>query len=181
MYLGEQTLISNDADRDSFLPSAVQRYHQLFMPALQLVSGMLITLGPKHTTAANHVSSHRYRLQAQLIQPLYQALQFLSSHRDTAVLLLKNEVDELSLSVMEEIRLLVSICSSVVHLVPTTELVSQSSIAMFYPTDSTPRLSSAFEFWIRYVARCHIGFGSKVPRRSILDGTGEAPDGPRVG
>ena len=43
-------------DRDSFLPSAVQRYHQLFLPALQLVSGMLIALGPKHTTGANQVS-----------------------------------------------------------------------------------------------------------------------------
>lgn len=45
------------SDRDSFLPSAVQRYHQLFMPALQLVSGLLISLGPKHVTAANHVGA----------------------------------------------------------------------------------------------------------------------------
>ncbi|KAH9856365.1 nucleoporin Nup186/Nup192/Nup205 [Lenzites betulinus] len=101
-------------DRDSFLPSAVQRYHQLFMPALQLVSGMLITLGPKHTTAANH------------------ALQFLSAHRDTAVILLKNEVDELSLSVMEETRLLVSLCSNVVHLVPKTELLSNSGFGTLH-------------------------------------------------
>ncbi|KAI8972576.1 nucleoporin Nup186/Nup192/Nup205 [Trametes punicea] len=101
-------------DLDSFLPSAVQRYHQLFMPALQLVSGMLITLGPKHTTAANH------------------ALQFLSSHRDTAVILLKMEVDELSLSVMEEIRLLVSLCSNVVHLVPKTELLSNSGFGTLH-------------------------------------------------
>ncbi|KAI0830134.1 nucleoporin Nup186/Nup192/Nup205 [Trametes gibbosa] len=101
-------------DRDSFLPSAVQRYHQLFMPALQLVSGMLITLGPKHTTAANH------------------ALQFLSAHRDTIVILLKNEVDELSLSVMEETRLLVSLCSNVVHLVPKTELLSNSGFGTLH-------------------------------------------------
>ncbi|KAI0744751.1 nucleoporin Nup186/Nup192/Nup205 [Earliella scabrosa] len=101
-------------DRDSFLPSAVQRYHQLFMPALQLVSGMLLSLGPKHTTATNH------------------ALQFLSSHRDTAVLLLKNEVDELSLSVMEEIRLLVSLCGSVVHLIPRTELLSSSGFGTLH-------------------------------------------------
>ena len=51
-------------------------------------------------------------------------MQFLSAHRDTAVILLKMEVDELSLPVMEEIRLLVSLCSSVVHLVPKGELVS---------------------------------------------------------
>ncbi|KAI0324921.1 hypothetical protein GY45DRAFT_1331027 [Cubamyces sp. BRFM 1775] len=101
-------------DRDSFLPSAVQRYHQLFMPALQLVSGMLISLGPKHTTAANH------------------ALQFLSAHRDTAVILLKMEVDELSLSVMEEIRLLVSLCSSVVHLVPKGELLSNAGFGALH-------------------------------------------------
>ncbi|OBZ74918.1 hypothetical protein A0H81_05368, partial [Grifola frondosa] len=97
-----------------FLPSAVQRYHQLFMPALQLVSGMLIALGPKHTTAGNH------------------ALQFLSSHSDTAVLLLKNEVDELSISVMEEISLLVSLCGNVVHLVPKTELLSHSGFGSLH-------------------------------------------------
>ncbi|KAF9815688.1 hypothetical protein IEO21_04405 [Rhodonia placenta] len=95
-------------DRDSFLPSAIQRYHQLFLPALQLVLGMLVTLGHRHTTAAN------------------QALQFLSGHRDTIALLLKNEFDEPSLSVMEEIRLIISLCSNVLQLVPKTELVSTS-------------------------------------------------------
>ncbi|KAM5532668.1 hypothetical protein V8D89_013637 [Ganoderma adspersum] len=106
-------------DRDGFLPSAVQRYHQLFLPALQLVSGVLIALGPKHTTAANH------------------ALQFLSSHRDTAILLLKNEVDELSISILEEIRLLVSICASVVHLVPGTELLSSSGFGALHSAISS--------------------------------------------
>ncbi|KAJ7310948.1 hypothetical protein DFH08DRAFT_974109 [Mycena albidolilacea] len=37
-------------DQNSFLPSAIHRYHQLFMPALQLVDGMLATLGTKHAT-----------------------------------------------------------------------------------------------------------------------------------
>ncbi|EMD35026.1 hypothetical protein CERSUDRAFT_125016 [Gelatoporia subvermispora B] len=95
-------------DQDSFLPSAIQRYHQLFMPAIELVAGMLVTLGPKHATATN------------------QALQFLSAHRDTIVLLLKNEVDELSLPVLEEIRLLISLCGTVLKLVPKTELMSNS-------------------------------------------------------
>ncbi|KAH9929472.1 nucleoporin Nup186/Nup192/Nup205 [Fomitopsis serialis] len=95
-------------DHDSFLPSAVQRYHQLFLPALQLVSGILVTLGHRHTTAVNH------------------ALQFLSSHRDTLIILLKNEVDELSLAVIEEMRLIVSLCANVLHLVPKTELLSSS-------------------------------------------------------
>ncbi|KAG8215255.1 hypothetical protein J3R82DRAFT_8809, partial [Butyriboletus roseoflavus] len=43
-------------DQDSFLPSAVQRYHQLFMPALQLVVAMLASLGTKHTTANNQLT-----------------------------------------------------------------------------------------------------------------------------
>jgi nuclear pore complex protein Nup205 len=43
-------------DQDTFLPSAIQRYHQLFMPALQLVHGLLSTLGPKHSTAAHQVT-----------------------------------------------------------------------------------------------------------------------------
>ncbi|THV01933.1 hypothetical protein K435DRAFT_581839, partial [Dendrothele bispora CBS 962.96] len=35
---------------DTFLPSAVQRYHQLFIPSLQVVNSMLTTLGSKHAT-----------------------------------------------------------------------------------------------------------------------------------
>ena len=42
-------------DRDSFLPSAIQRYHQLFLPALQVVTGVLTILGPNHTSACNQV------------------------------------------------------------------------------------------------------------------------------
>lgn len=42
-------------DLDTFLPSAIQRYHQLFMPTLQLVNAMLATLGNKHATASNQV------------------------------------------------------------------------------------------------------------------------------
>jgi hypothetical protein len=42
-------------DQDSFLPSAIQRYHQLFMPALQLVTAMLTTLGAQHATASSQV------------------------------------------------------------------------------------------------------------------------------
>jgi hypothetical protein len=45
-------------DQDTFLPSAVQRYHQLFMPALQVVDAMLATLGNKHTTATHQVHIH---------------------------------------------------------------------------------------------------------------------------
>jgi hypothetical protein len=51
-FCQELTLTRNQ-DRDSFLPSAVQRYPQLFLPVLQLVNGILVALGPEQTTAAN--------------------------------------------------------------------------------------------------------------------------------
>ena len=54
IHLGNRTTVQS-LDHDSFLPSAIQRYHQLFMPALQVVDGMLTTLGSKHSSAANQV------------------------------------------------------------------------------------------------------------------------------
>ncbi|KAJ7058139.1 nucleoporin Nup186/Nup192/Nup205 [Mycena amicta] len=96
-------------DRDSFLPSAIQRYHQLLMPALQLVDGMLATLGNKHATASN------------------QALEFLSSHSSTIVIMLKNEIDQIPLAFVEEMHLVISLCVSVLPHVPKAELSSPHS------------------------------------------------------
>ncbi|KAH0834004.1 hypothetical protein J3R83DRAFT_11240 [Lanmaoa asiatica] len=96
-------------DQDSFLPSAIQRYHQLFMPALQLVVAMLASLGTKHTTANN------------------QALEFLSSHRDTIVIMLKNDSEEVALSYIEEIHLLVSLSGSLLPLLPKSELLTMNT------------------------------------------------------
>ncbi len=46
-------------DRDSFLPSAISRYHQLFVPAMQLVGVLLAAVGPKHATVQKQVSHPR--------------------------------------------------------------------------------------------------------------------------
>ncbi|KAK7055118.1 nucleoporin Nup186/Nup192/Nup205 [Favolaschia claudopus] len=96
-------------DQDSFLPSAIHRYHQLFMPALQLVDGMLATLGTKHATASN------------------QALDFLSSHSSTIVILLKTDTEHAPLALVEEMHLLVSLCAGVLTHVPKSELLSPHS------------------------------------------------------
>jgi nuclear pore complex protein Nup205 len=45
-------------DHDHFLPSAIQRYHQLFLPALQLIDAILATLGPGHLFAVNQVKDY---------------------------------------------------------------------------------------------------------------------------
>ncbi|KAF7373366.1 hypothetical protein MSAN_00546200 [Mycena sanguinolenta] len=96
-------------DHDSFLPSAIHRYHQLFMPALQLVDGMLATLGTKHATVSN------------------QALDFLSNHSATIVILLKNDTEQIPLALVEEMHLLVSLCAGVFTHVPKSELLSPHS------------------------------------------------------
>ncbi|KAJ7504139.1 hypothetical protein B0H11DRAFT_2349435 [Mycena galericulata] len=96
-------------DQDSFLPSAIHRYHQLFMPALQLVDGMLATLGTKHATVSN------------------QALDFLSSHSTTVVILLKNDTEQIPLALVEEMHLLMSLCAGVLPHVPNSELLSPHS------------------------------------------------------
>ncbi|KAF9074489.1 nucleoporin Nup186/Nup192/Nup205 [Rhodocollybia butyracea] len=96
-------------DHDSFLPSAIQRYHNLFMPSLQVVNAMLATLSGKHATASN------------------QVLDFISRHSATVVILLKNETEDLSLALLEEVHLLVALCAQVLPLVPQSELVSTHS------------------------------------------------------
>ncbi|PPQ71980.1 hypothetical protein CVT26_007136 [Gymnopilus dilepis] len=96
-------------DQDSFLPSAIQRYHQLFMPALQVVDGMLATLGSRHATAVQ------------------QALEFLSSHGATIAILLKNESEHVILPTVEEIHLIVTLCVSVLPSVPKAEVLTPNS------------------------------------------------------
>ncbi|TFK47235.1 hypothetical protein OE88DRAFT_1811406 [Heliocybe sulcata] len=91
-------------DQDDFLPSAIEQYHQLFMPALQTVNAILTTLGSQHASASK------------------QALDFIISHRDTIIILLRNESSTVSLLVVEEIHLLISLCVSVLPLIPKSEL-----------------------------------------------------------
>ncbi|KAG5650971.1 hypothetical protein H0H81_010360 [Sphagnurus paluster] len=96
-------------DRDSFLPSAIQRYHQLFMPTLQVVDGMLATLGSKHGTVVN------------------QALELLTSHGATIAILLKNDMEYVPLALLEEIHLIVTLSTSVLPSVPKSETLSTNS------------------------------------------------------
>ncbi|KAF8637106.1 hypothetical protein AX17_003010 [Amanita inopinata Kibby_2008] len=96
-------------DRDSFLPSAIQRYHQLLMPALQLVDGMLAMLGTKHSTVMN------------------QAMEFLTSHSDTIVILLKNEPAYVSQTLLDELHLVIALCANVMPSVPKTEMLSTNT------------------------------------------------------
>lgn len=95
------------ADHDSFLPPAVDRYHQLLHPTLQLVENVLVTAGTRNPDAAK------------------QALDFVMHHRETLRILIV-ESQQLSLSQLKELPLVVGICSYVVPLVPRADLVSRT-------------------------------------------------------
>ncbi|KAH8115108.1 nucleoporin Nup186/Nup192/Nup205 [Phellopilus nigrolimitatus] len=96
-------------DHNSFLPSAISRYHELLVPALQLVGAIVATVGSKHAVASK------------------QALDFLYNHRDTFVIMLKQETTLLALSTIEELDLLVSLCAFVVLSVPQTDFYATNS------------------------------------------------------
>ena len=63
-------------------------------------------------------------------------------HRDTVIILLRNDADDLSLTVLEEMRLVISICSSVVHLIPRTELVRRTLPSVMPHTHARPKVSN---------------------------------------
>ena len=55
----------------------------------------------------------------------------MSSHRDTIVIMLKNDSDEVALSYIEEIHLLVSLSGGLLPLVPKSELASVPLASLF--------------------------------------------------
>jgi len=55
-------------------------------------------------------------------------------------MILRNDADEISLSVLDELHLLVYLCSVAIPSVPKSELVSQSIPYMTYCVHNIPRL-----------------------------------------
>jgi len=52
-----------------------------------------------------------------------QVLEFLSNHGSTIVILLKNDADHTSLEILDEIYLIIKLCTSIFPSVPKSELV----------------------------------------------------------
>ncbi|KAF8525593.1 nucleoporin Nup186/Nup192/Nup205 [Hysterangium stoloniferum] len=95
-------------DCNSFLPSAVYRYYQMLLPALELVNSIVATLG----TAS---------------QAGPQTLQFLFMHRETFLISLREVAPIPTLQQIRAIHLLISISSYVTSLVEATSLRSPAS------------------------------------------------------
>lgn len=84
----------------------MQRYHQIIIPALQLVVSILSAAG-------------------QVPAVLKQALDFVLAQRKTILALLTDHWDQLTLSRLKDLQLVVSLCSFVLPAVD--DLVRRSS------------------------------------------------------
>ncbi|VDB86731.1 unnamed protein product [Peniophora sp. CBMAI 1063] len=91
-------------DRDAFLPSAIQRYHQLLLPTLQLLTQLHSTLALHQTCTA-------------------QTIRFLTSHADTLSILLKSPPS--SLAALSEQKLVVELCRGVLRGVEGRERMAE--------------------------------------------------------
>jgi hypothetical protein len=102
---GSQLTRVSNIDGSGFLPAAIHRYHQLLMPAIQVVAGILGTLGQDHAAAGD------------------QTLDFMITHRDVFVVILKANISPRSLEGMRETQMLVQLAGLVLPRVSKTELV----------------------------------------------------------
>lgn len=101
----QELQLTSLVDAGYFVPPSLTRYHQLIMPALQLMSTMFGSLGSSHATAGALV------------------LEFFVSHRDVIALMLGSDQNPTSLSALRETHMVVQACNMILSLVPKRELV----------------------------------------------------------
>ncbi|KAG8742094.1 hypothetical protein FRC10_002030 [Ceratobasidium sp. 414] len=80
---------------ESFLPSALGRYHQILVPALEVATSVASTIGSDSPNVAK------------------QAISFVLAHRETCLQLFKNQDTYLPLPNVRELHLFVSLCALV--------------------------------------------------------------------
>jgi hypothetical protein len=102
-----------------------------------------------------------FELELRVPYLTYQALDFLSNHSSTIVILLKNENDQVPLALLEEIHLIITLCASVLPSVPKSELVSPPCFSGFVFINNTRIALHKFRF------RCH-PFGYFKPGNTLF-------------
>ncbi|EGG11345.1 uncharacterized protein MELLADRAFT_76626 [Melampsora larici-populina 98AG31] len=109
-YLGRSSQAQlTDPEFDTFIPSASERYHQLLLPALQLVASILIALGSESSTAAR------------------EAVSFIAAQREMLITCLRSPVN-LSTSVgIQEVHLVTTILRIALPLIGDQEMASSTS------------------------------------------------------
>ncbi|KAI0789160.1 nucleoporin Nup186/Nup192/Nup205 [Abortiporus biennis] len=107
---------NNTSSSDGFLPAATQRYHQLLLAALQVVSAISATLGSSHKST------------------IIQVQNFLEYHKDTLNLVLKSDADILSDAILEEICMIIKLCTQVLQFVEQSGDVIGNAINVLNPS-----------------------------------------------
>jgi len=116
------SLTSLFTDDNSFLPTPIQRYHQLLLPALQLIDSVLSSASVSSTAAAKQVRFEFDSRRSHLI--VVQALAFVLAHRETILSILRDHPPRVSLSILSAYQLVVSLCNFVVPQVLASDLAS---------------------------------------------------------
>ncbi|KAG9095701.1 hypothetical protein FRC06_009514, partial [Ceratobasidium sp. 370] len=94
---------------ESFLPSALERYHQILVPALELATSVASTIGSDSPNVAK------------------QAMSFVLARRETCLSLFTNEETYLPLANVRELHLFVSLCALVAPHVDEPDLNNAQS------------------------------------------------------
>ncbi|GAA5989348.1 hypothetical protein JCM11641_002770 [Rhodosporidiobolus odoratus] len=109
-YLGARPLADASAmDFDGFLPPAIERHHQLLLPALQLIVNTLVSFGPDTAVATR------------------QAVAFIAGQRENLLIALKDCAASQTVSLLREAHLIVTLLSIVLPTVADEELATLSS------------------------------------------------------
>ncbi|KAF8742046.1 Nucleoporin, partial [Rhizoctonia solani] len=90
---------------ESFLPSALERYHQILVPALEIATSVVSTIGSDSPNVAKQ-----------------QALNFILAHRETCLMLFTTEETYLPLASVRELHLFVALCALVAPHVDSKDL-----------------------------------------------------------
>ncbi|KAG0147222.1 hypothetical protein CROQUDRAFT_43203 [Cronartium quercuum f. sp. fusiforme G11] len=119
-YLGRssQGQLTNP-EFDTFIPSASERYHQLLLPALQLVTSILIALGPDSPAAAREAS-------AFLSTSFCYAVAFIAAQREMLITCLRSPVNLVSSVGIQEMHLITTILRIALPLISDQEMASST-------------------------------------------------------
>ncbi|CUA76159.1 Nuclear pore complex protein Nup205 [Rhizoctonia solani] len=99
---------------ESFLPSALERYHQILVPALEIATSVVSTIGSDSPNVAK------------------QAFNFILTHRETCLMLFTTEETYLPLASVRELHLFVSLCALVAPHVEAKDLSDARSFGQVH-------------------------------------------------
>jgi nuclear pore complex protein Nup205 len=110
------------------LQDSVDRQHRVLVCALQLLTRVSSSLHRSSRTGAGHVRlsiSFTYLLRRSLT---CQAISFLNAHRESLLVILRENQAYLTLKGVEECKLIISMLAMVVHKVPAEDLVRSDGL-----------------------------------------------------